>query len=258
MEKASRPAFIIAHKYFRGQISYLKYYINNIQEFYPESLTIVVDNNSAYGDDIFDDLQEYDKVIILENNSESKFEIGAYCEGIRYILKEGIDQDYEYFVFTQDNYIIKKRYEFEKHTHKACPIHSAHHIGYQAQWMGGEIAQHLLEKLDIGDPRFLKQCWCSSFVLHKSKVEPFLDLLGFAKLTTRRDSEAGERYLSPVLYYLNDNTRPPGHPSGVNDIDHSPVFTQYDAFNVDLKGPPAPDHYFMKSLQRKTEHTEDE
>ena len=241
--------FIIAHKYFRGYESYLKYYIDNIQEFYPEALTIVVDNNSVYGDDIFDDLQEYDKVIILENNSESKFEIGAYCEGIRCVLKEGVDQDYEYFVFTQDNYIIKKRYDFEKDAHKAYPIHSAAHIGYQGTFMGGEIAQNLLKKLEIGDPGFLKQAWCSSFVLHKSKVEPFLDLLGSAKLTTRGDSEAGERYLSPVLYYLNDNT--------LHEIDYAPIHTMYDAWSVDLKGTPASEHYFMKRLQRKTEHTKD-
>lgn len=252
----NKVCFIISHKYFRGYKSYLKYYINNIQKFYPEALTIVVDNNSVHGDDIFDTLQGYKNIVILTNESESKFEIGAYCEGIRYLFDNNIinkrGSRYEYYIFTQDTYIIKNKYDFKNHQDMACALHAAKQVGYQGNFMGGEVAVRLLSQLNIDDPgNCLKQAWCSSFILHKSKVRDFLEIVGDAVLTVRRDSECGERYLSAILYSLNDNK--------ISDIDTEPIDSLYDACTIDLEEYQEGEvHYFMKSLQQKTENTKDD
>jgi len=79
MEKDNyKVCFIISHKYYRNYESYIQYYVDNIQKFYPESLCIIVDNNSTHIDDIINKLNTYNNVIILSNVSLCKFEIGAY------------------------------------------------------------------------------------------------------------------------------------------------------------------------------------
>ena len=44
--------FIIAQKYYRNYKTYIQYFVDNIQEFYPGSLCIIVDNNSIHINDI--------------------------------------------------------------------------------------------------------------------------------------------------------------------------------------------------------------
>ena len=48
----NKVCFIISHFYNRNYTSYIKYYIDNIQYFYNDSLIIIVDNNSKYIADI--------------------------------------------------------------------------------------------------------------------------------------------------------------------------------------------------------------
>lgn len=42
MNEEKKPAFIIAHKYFRGYESYLKHYVENILEFYGKNSLIIL------------------------------------------------------------------------------------------------------------------------------------------------------------------------------------------------------------------------
>lgn len=106
-----RPCFIISHRYYRNYQSFILYYIENIQKFYENSMIILVDNNSKYLDDIKKKLNP--EIIVLVNDTECKFEIGAYNVGINYILSNNLLDNFDYYVFTQDNFIIKNKCDFD-------------------------------------------------------------------------------------------------------------------------------------------------
>ena len=70
-------------------------------------IILIVDNNSPYLEDIENILKKYINLKIIINNSKCKFEIGAYNEGIRYIQNNNLLNNYEYFIFSQDNFVLK-------------------------------------------------------------------------------------------------------------------------------------------------------
>ena len=109
----------------------------------------------------------------------------------------------------------------------------------------------LLQKWGIMDALpHMNLCWCSSFILHQSRVMTFYEITFDLVLTNRLDSEAGERYLSAILYKLNNDV--------VDSIDGEIVpceLLTYDCWKVDLIYDEVPDRFFVKSVQQKTENT---
>ncbi len=242
--------FIIAHKYFRGYESYLKYYIDNIQKLYPGALALVVDNNSVYGEDIFKELEGYENVIIISNEGDSKFELGAYREGIKYMLKEELTKDYQHFVFTQDNFVLKNKYDFESMTANSCyarPINSMYADGECA-----DIVVPVMTKLGLNNNwDKVNFCWCSSFVVEQTKIEQLYHYLNQITVVNRWQSCAGERYLARILWELNEHR-------DCGDIDGSCVdlaVRHYNTWNVDMYAPST--SFFVKKVQQKNENTVD-
>lgn len=237
--------FIIAHKYFRGYTSYLKYYIENIQKFYPEALTLVVDNNSKYKEDVFSLVEGKDRVVLLDNNSNSKFELGAYQVGLEYILNNNLNNDYEYFVFSQDNFILKNKYEFsilKENNIDACPI-----VSWKNDWEKKDVWVPVLESLSLLDGLLEKTrlCWCISFILSKRKILSMYEMLTNIAVKTRHESEGSERYLGRILYELNEHR--------IFDIDGDIDLLDYYCHTVNVEQDTK--HYFCKISQQKTENT---
>jgi hypothetical protein len=245
----NKVVFIIAHKYFRGYDSYIEYYINNIRSFYEESLIIVVDNNSKYKDDIFENLKKYNNVVLLDNNIECKFEIGAYKVGIKYLIENNLLNDYSYCVFTQDNFIIKNKLDFNELKNKnigACPINSwdKQDYAYFNIWESILNRINLLNNLDK-----ITFCWCSSFIISTNKVIQFNDYIKDIVINIRSESEASERYLARILYELNN------HINYDIDGDIMKLKEKYDCWTVNLyEDVPT---FFAKKVQQKTENTID-
>lgn len=248
-----KPCFIISHRYYRNYPSYIKYYIENIQKFYENSLIILVDNNSKYLDDIKRQLNT--DIIILVNNTECKFEIGAYKVGINYILSNNLLNDYDYYVFTQDNFIIKNKYDFD--ILKKNNTFAAALDGFKMnnnEFYQNEIVMNVLKKINL-EKRIdeLTLCWCHSFVLNNTKVIEYLNMVKDIVIVNRIQSEASERYLSGILYYLNNHFM-----SYINNNNSD----KYDCWTVDLINDSFPEEsfpglYFIKRVQQKNERTID-
>lgn len=248
MEK--KPVFIIAHKYFRGYQSYLSHYIDNILNFYGKNcLIIVVDNNSNHPEEIFNNITKQDNIIFLTNDIECKFELGAYQVGIKYMTENNILNLYDYFVCTQDNFIIKNKIDFnllyERQT-LACPINSFHADGECK-----DICDLVLNNLGINNNLDkITFCWCSSFIVHKEKIEQLYEYLKKIIIKIRWESCASERYLARILWELNNfkNEDIDGDIRNLNS-------THYDCWSVDpLQNATS---FFVKRVQQKTERTQD-
>lgn len=241
-----RPCFIISHRYYRNYPSYILHYIENIQKFYENSLIILVDNNSKYLDDI--KMQLKPGVIVLVNDTECKFEIGAYKVGINYIISNNLLNDYDYYVFTQDNFIIKNKYDFDildKNNTFAAAL-DIFKVG-DIEFYQNQIVMNILKSINL-EKRVeeLTLCWCNSFVLNKTKVIDYLNIIKDIVIVNRRESEASERYLSGILYYLNNHIM-----TSINNIIPR---EKYDCWTVNLYDS-FPGIYFVKRVQQKNEKT---
>jgi len=243
-----KPCFIIAHKYFRGHESYTEYYIQNILNFYEDALIVVVDNNSVYKDDIFDDLKKYKNVVLLDNDIESKFELGAYRVGISYLVDNDLLDTYDYCIFTQDNFIIKNYLDFEalhQNTVKACQINTM-----KNDWERFEVCRDVLGRLNLlNNLEHSHLCWCCSFICATEKVRQLGNYLSQIVMTTRYQSTAAERYLGRIILELND-----GRPFSID----GDIMTDlpYDCWTVDLRAP-IEGCVFAKTVQQKNECTVD-
>ena len=247
---SNKVCFIIAHKYFRGYPSYLKHYISNIQKFYPEAMTVVVDNNSTYKHDVFSEIEQLDNLVLLDNDITSKFELGAYQVGVRYIVENNLVDQYEYFVFTQDNCVLKNKYDFNtlKQTNTyALPVNS-----FYADGECKEVCDKVLNTLKLNDNLDkINFCWCSNFVVASSKIEQLYGYLKQIVVLYRWESCAGERYLARILWELNEQRE-------CGDIDGSAAdlaIRHYDTWSVNIYD--SATSYFVKKVQQKTENTVD-
>lgn len=247
----NKVCFVIAHKYYRGYESYLSYYIEQIQKFYPNALTIVVDNNSTFVEDVFSPLKNMSNVVLLINTG-SGFELGAYREGLKYIIDNSLVDQYSYFVFSQDTFILKNHYDFgqlfEKQTY-ALPVNS---MCLGGDGLHREIGERVLNNIGLNDNwDKVDFCWANTFIVASQKVPQLYSYLKTVVQKTRPESEASERYLGRILWELNERRN-------CGSVDGSCIGLHnrhYDCWTVDVRVPAT--SYWVKRVQRKTENTRD-
>ncbi|NBU81660.1 MAG: hypothetical protein EBS55_08435 [Flavobacteriaceae bacterium] len=261
------PCFIIAHKWVRGYTSYIKHYVDNIKSFYRDSLILIVDNNSEFKEDVLDVLKNTENVILLNNNTEYLFEQGAYLFGLDYLLKEDLVKYYDYFVFTQDTYILKNKFNFDELIQKkvlACPIswgigtqdfpldHILPHLQLLEVYdenleLNTDVSLCHLEEYEESILKKILHCYCTCYIIHTSKLNELFGYLKKIKITTRWESELGERYFAWVLYKMNGNKN--------YQIDRCPYL--YDHRGKDTIDLHKDFHYgyFAKHQQGKNENT---
>ncbi len=244
----NKICFIIAHKYFKGYESYLKYYIDNIFSFYENPLVLVVDNNSPNKDEVFNAIKN-DNVIFLENKIECKFELGAYQVGIDYLKQNNLINSYDYYILSQDTYVIKNKFDFNEL--KSNNINAASIIGLHNDWSKMDVAGPVLEKLNLlNDLDEIYLCWCNSFVVSNTVLFDLQRYLQQIIIKTRHESEASERYLGRILFELNNHKN-----YAIDGRNNSFIVDErhYDCHNVDVYA--NMDKYFCKRAQQKNERT---
>ena len=244
--------FIISCKYNKNYIIYIKYYVDNIIKYYKNYLIIIVDNNSLYINELIQifNFLNYKNIIILSNNNECKFEIGSYNFGILYLLKNNLINKYDYYIFTQDNFILKNKYDFnilKNNKIYACPINEHDEKPFFYPNIT-EYAYEILKKINLYDNLDkITFCWCNSFILHNSKIIDFYNYTKDIIIVNRFESECCERYLPRILYELNNhkNYNIDGFMNNIKYNLHS------NHINTNIFS------YFEKKIQGKTEKTQE-
>jgi hypothetical protein len=255
--------FIISCKYNRNYISYIKYYVDNIIKYYTNYLIIIVDNNSSYIDELISlfNFLNYKNIIIITNNIECKFEMGAYKMGIMYLFKNNLINKYDYYIFTQDNFVLKNKYDFNifKNNNIFAAGINAGVFPYEMDQRTIDMKQHaydILATLNLNNnfDKVIEECFCHSIILHKTKIITFYNYIKNLVITTRVGSISGEFYLPRMLYELNNHNQNyiDGFEHNFN-INGNPRFYDLNAkyINDEIFS------YFEKKLQHKTEVTND-
>jgi hypothetical protein len=257
MEENYKVCFIIANKYVRNYVSFIEYYVNNIKTFYKDSLVLIVDNNSTYlEEDIIQKLEKYSytDVLLLTNNSECKFELGAYKIGMKYLLDNNLVNNYDYLICTQDTFVLKNKYDFNNLIENnifACPIKTyiddncnRYHDNYNTN-----LVQIILNRTNLtNNINELRLCWANSFVLHKSKIEEFLNLTDDLIITQKSHSCDCERFLSAIMYKLNN------YKNYTIDNMYTEEEIKPHLWNIDIPNTESK-YYFVKRLTAKNENT---
>lgn len=243
MDNQPSLCFIIACKVYKNYPSYLEFYVSNIKEYYPSALILLVDNNSTYKQ--YYDIFKNTSVVILENTSESKFEVGAYKFATEYIKNNNIK--YDYYICSQDTFVLVNKYDFNtliKDNVKACALE--HFYFHRAHNQHIEV----LTKLNIYDPNenFLC-CWCASWCCDHNTLLKINDMLYSITPKTRDESMQTERYMGKILKMLNNNIS--------YSIEKGTEGHKYDCHRVEITSESAKNSgsYFVKRAQQKNETT---
>lgn len=237
--------FIIACKVYRSYDSYIPFYVSKIKEYYPEAMIILVDNNSDYSE-LYTQFSSMNNLIVLENTSESKFELGAYKFATEYIKNNNLK--FDYYVCSQDTFVLVNKYDFNtlvKDNVKACSI------GHFYFHRSSGLHINVLKRLGLYDPSetFLC-CWCVSWTCDHESLLKINDLLLSIIPKTRYESMETERYMGKILKMLNNNIEYAIEIGVECNADYS--CHSIDPRSVDAKNT---NHYFIKRAQQKTEHT---
>ena len=199
-------------------------------------------------------VKDYKNLILLTNNDLCKFEIGAYKIGIKYLLNHNLINNYNYYFFTQDTFVIKNKYDVNNlliNNITASSIVCSKNNDFNYNMFERNTSQYILNLLNLkNDINAYGLCWCCSFVLHKSKINNFLDITDNIIITSRLQSSESERYLSSILYYLN-NFKMTSLDGELTD-----VINFYDCWTVDIFNNTS-STFFIKRVQQKTENTID-
>lgn len=247
--------FVIALKYYKDKHTSIHEYVINILNFYESSSVsiLMVDNNSEDIEYIKETFKNNNNITIITNTSESKYELGAYNFGIKYILENNLNDNYDYFIFTQDSFIIHKKYDFNNlilNDIYACPLVGSDQgffsgdlyncIGYHVGDKDQNLIKDTIIQLGLRDviPE-LTFCLANSFVLKNNKLNEFFSLTNHIKIENKVQSESSERFLAGVLYLLNNRKNNSIETSLVNNIMQLLILgniVQFDYFKKYING----------------------
>ena len=240
--------FIIACRIVENYDTFIIQYVENINKYYENNLIILVDNNSK-NTDLYNNFKDMKNVILLTNNSECKYELGAYKVGYNYIISNNLN--YDYYVCVQDLMMLNKKFDFNElilNNIKACSIYT---FGWKHNG-GKHYYEKILTELNMynKNEEFLC-CWCASWICDFKSLVKINSYTKNIKITCRDESMATERYIGKILYVLNDNK--------YYSIDGDYENINYEPHSVNLLNNNIKklNYYFVKKCQHKNENTKE-
>ena len=212
MEDNYKVCFIIANKYIKGYVSFVDYYVENINKFYKDSLILIVDNNSVYFDELIEKIKKVNNnlTIALTNTSGCKFELGAYKFGMKFLIQNNLLDKYDYYICTQDTYVLTNKFDFNNFIENktfACPIkcYINDTFNRHSDTFNTPLVKLILNRLNLqNNINDLRLCWANSFVIHKSKIEEFLHITNDIITINKYHACECERLFGAIIYKLNN------------------------------------------------------
>lgn len=206
-----KVCFIIAHKYFREYPTYIQIYVDNIFKFYSDAFVLIINNNSDNINDINITFKKYANLAIIENISESKYELGAFTFGINWFNDNNLLSYYDYYIFTQDTFILSKKYDFDyfKNNNIECSSIVQHDYvrsagdSVRSTYLIPEM-EAVLRKIGINNSINVPICWGNNLICSKTKIHRLFNYLKQITIKTKKDSEVAERYMGRIIYELNN------------------------------------------------------
>lgn len=239
--------FIITCKVYHNYTSYLTMYVNNIINFYNDSLIILVDNNSDYSE-YFNQFRNIKNVVILENISEQKFEIGANNFAINYIINNNLI--FDYYICTGDTFILVNNYNFEILKNKnicACTInYIPNNVIKDNLMVRNKLCEINLADL-VNEP--YDGCLSSSFVCNHDSLLKINLYTKNIRVTSKNDAMNYERLLGALIYLCNNHQN-----YCLEEKNNTQIL--YDFWNVDPNKDKHKCLAFLKIGQGKSELTE--
>jgi hypothetical protein len=237
--------FIIACKVYKTFPSFIDTTIKNINTFYPKSTIILVDNNSTNKEyfNQFKNVKNVKKVIIIENTSDSKFELGAYNYAIKYLINNKLK--FDYYTLLQDTVIPVNKYDYNilKKDNTVATSIFKFLPEFHSTYNNNNFHIDFLKKINIYDEKLeFKGCAFVSFICNHESLMKIHKLTKNLIIKIRSQSEGTERIFGRLLQYLNNNNE--------NTIINA--HASYNTLEYNLSGPIM---YFRKIAQHKKETT---
>jgi hypothetical protein len=198
-------------------------------------------NNASSYTEFFDRFINTPNLIIIENISESTYELGAYIFATNYIIHKNLN--FDYYICTQDTFVLVNEFnlnELKLNNTTACSISN---FSFDRMF---DLHKNVLMQLNMYEPNYtFLGCWCSSFCVTHEKLLQIYTILKDTHMKTKQDSIECERFMGYILNILNDRKS--------TSIEKGYEGYNYDVFSTE----PSSDrlNYFIKCIQGKNNHT---
>ena len=232
--------FIIACYIPNNLVVYIDYSINKINEFYPNSQIILVDNNSE-NKDYYNQFKGVSNIILLENTSEQKYEIGAYNFAVEHIKKNNLI--FDYYILLQDSIIPLHKYDFNSLNIPAviiikierelmdCPVRCPDKDGWR------DVLR------SINNYNFdYEGCMNCSFISNHDTLLKIHDMTKNISIKNKTDSIVSERWIGVIIQTFNNNS-----PLSIDGY-HKDI--KYNFVDVNIKNDKKDFYFIKKSLNR--------
>ena len=156
---------------------YIKKYVDNIQRIYNNSFIIICNNettDSEHLSNVKNMLLDYKNIVILNNDTNYKCQIGNYAFSIKWLFDNNM-LNHSYYVFTESKFILEKSFDFNILQNKDLKV-SRFFLWFES--MNNENINNILQTIDIHNKKVLiNLCEYCNFIIRNDSVNKLYDYI---------------------------------------------------------------------------------